>query len=110
MFLNKTKILVEQKRKHVHKSLQEKCQALKDIEEGLPNKDAARKYGVPKNTISTWIKNKDKILSSLEKGQNVKRRKLRAGAHEALDTAAFKWFLNMRNVSFNVKTFHYLVA
>ena len=65
-------MLVAQKRKHVHKTLQEKCQALKDIEKGLPNKDVATKYGVPKNTISTWIKNKDKILSSLEKGQNVK--------------------------------------
>ena len=94
MFLNKIKMLVAQKRKHVHKTLQEKCQSLKDIEKRLPNKDGATKYGVPKNTTSTWIKNKDKILSSLEEGQNVKRRKLRAGAHEALDVAVFKWFLN----------------
>ena len=76
-------MLVAQKRKHVHKTLQEKCHALKDIEKGLPNRDVATKYGVPKNTISTWIKNKDKILSSLEKGQNVKRQKIHAGAHEA---------------------------
>ena len=62
MFLNKIKMLVAQKRKHVCKTLQEKCQALEDIEKGLPNKDVAIKYGVPKNTISTWIKNKDKIL------------------------------------------------
>ena len=96
-FLNKIKMLVAQKGKHVQKTLQEKCQALKDIEEGLPNKDVAIKYGVPKNTISTWIKNKDKILSSLEKGQNVIRRKLCAGAHEALDAPVFKWFLNMRS-------------
>ena len=75
VFLNKIKMLVAQERKHVHKTLQEKCQAvnLKDIEKGLPNKDVATKYGVPKNTISAWIKNKDKILSSLEKAQNVKR-------------------------------------
>ena len=65
-------MLVAQKRKHVHKTLQEKCQALKGIEKGLPKKDVATKYGVPKNTISTQIKNKDKILSSLEKGQNEK--------------------------------------
>ena len=90
-------MLVAQKHKHVYKTLQEKCQALKDIEKGLRNKDVATKYGVLKNTISTRIKNKDKILSSLEKGQNVKRRKLRAGAHEALDAAIFKWFLNMRS-------------
>ena len=97
MFLNKIKMLVAQKRKHDQRTLQEKCQALKDIEKGKPNKDVATKYDVPKNTTSTWIKNKDKILSSLEKGQNVKRRKLRAGAHEALDAAVFKWFLNMQS-------------
>ena len=67
------------------------------MEKGLPNKDVATKYGVPKNTISTWIKNKDKILSSLEKGQNVKRRKLCTGAHKALGAAVFKRFLNMRS-------------
>ena len=36
-------------------------------------------------------------MSSLEKGQNVKRRKLCAGAHEALDAAVSKWFLNMQS-------------
>ena len=41
-------MLVAQKRKHVHKTRQEKCQALKDIEKGLPNKDVATTYGVPK--------------------------------------------------------------
>ena len=63
----------------------------------MPSKDLAAKYSVPKNTISTWIKNKDQILSSLEKGQNVKLRKLRAGAHEALEAAVLKWFLNMKS-------------
>ena len=93
-------MLVAQKRQHVNKTLQEKCQALKHIEKGLPNKDVATKYGLPKNTISTWIENKDKTLPSLEKGQNVKRRKLRAGAHEALDAAKSKrciiWWHNPR--------------
>ena len=45
----------------------EKTQAL---EKGLSNKEVARKYNVPKNTISTWVKNKDKILSSLEEWEN----------------------------------------
>ena len=66
-------MLVAQKCKHVHKTLQGKCQALKNIEKGLPNKAVATKYGVPKNTISTWIKNKVKILSSLEKGQKMSK-------------------------------------
>ena len=67
--MNKTKMLVAgQKLKHVHKTLQDKAQAIKDFEKGLPNKEVAVKYNIPKNTISTWAKNKDQILSSLEKG------------------------------------------
>ena len=54
------------KRKLTVKTLNEKCRALKDIEKGLSNKDASLKYGVPPNTISTWIKIKEKYLKALE--------------------------------------------
>ena len=33
----------------------------------MSNKDAAAKYFVPKNTFSTWVKKKEKLLNSLEK-------------------------------------------
>ena len=42
------------------------CKALKDIETGLSNKDASKKYGVSPNTISTWNKNKEKYFKALE--------------------------------------------
>ena len=45
------------KRKYTHKTLREKCQALKDLEKGESNKDVAAKYNVPKNTLSSWVKN-----------------------------------------------------
>ena len=41
--------------------------ALKDLEKGMTNKDVAAKYGVPKNTLSAWVKNKRKLTASLEK-------------------------------------------
>lgn len=41
------------KRMFMIKSLGEKCQALKDIKSGLSIKEVDKKYGVPKNTIST---------------------------------------------------------
>ena len=56
-------LVMRQKRKHVHKTLRENTQAL---EKGLLNKEVAGKYNVPKNTIPTQVKYKDKILSSLE--------------------------------------------
>ena len=33
----------------------------------MTNKEASEKFGVPKNTISTWMKNKDKLFEGLEK-------------------------------------------
>ena len=54
-------MLVAGKRKYNHKTLREKCQVLKDLEKGMSNKDVAAKYGVTKNTLSTWVKNKEKL-------------------------------------------------
>ena len=82
-------MLIAQKRKYVHKTRREKYQSLKDLEKGLSDKDVAAKYGVPKNTLSTWVKSKEKLFAALEKGNNVKRQKLRTGVHETLNTAVF---------------------
>ena len=90
-------MLVAGKRKYTHKTLREKCQALKDLEKGESNKDVAAKYNVPKNTLSTWVKKKIKLFDALKKGTNVKRQKLRPGNHEFMDQAIFNWLLNMRS-------------
>ena len=66
-------------------TLREKCQALKDLQKGESNKDVAAKYNVPKNTLSTWVKKKQKIFDALKKGTNVKRQKLKSGNHELVD-------------------------
>ena len=86
------------KRRLTNKSVVEKCKALKDLEKGMSNKEVAQKYGVPKNTISTWVKNKDKLLTSLEKnGTKSKRKKLRTGNFENVDKAIFTWFVAKRS-------------
>ena len=82
------------KQKYNQKTLHEKCQALKDLDKGESNKDVAAKYNVPKNTLSTWVKNKEK-LDALKKETNVKKQKLKSGNHELVDQAIFNWFLNM---------------
>ena len=79
------------KRKFSVKTLNEKCKALKDIDKGLSNKDASKKYGVPPNTISTWIKNKENISKLWKKP------KLRGSDFEKLDNVVFWWFLSKRN-------------
>ena len=85
------------KRKLTVKTLIESCRALKDIEKGLSNKDASLKYGVPPNTISTWIKNKEKYLKALENNCSSKKQKLRENNFEKLDNVVFRWFLSKRS-------------
>ena len=79
-------------------------QALKEVEEGKSKLQVAAKYGIPKNTLSIWIKNKDKIFEAAKKGMNMKRQKLRAGSYEKLDQAIFKWLLTVwsRDVAFQL--------
>ena len=75
----------------------EKFRTLKDIEKGLSNKDASLKYGVPPNSISTWIKNKEKYLKALENNCSSKKQKLRESNFEKLDNVVFRWFLSKRS-------------
>ena len=76
--------------------MHEKYQALKDLENGASNKTVAAKFNVPRNTISTWVKNKDKILKAYEEGNSPKTRKLRTSDHDQLDRALYKWFVGVR--------------
>ena len=86
----KTKMSV--KRKLNTKTLKEKCNILSHIEKGMTNKEATDKAGVPKNTISTWIKNKEKIFQTLEESAP-STKKLRGCQYEKFDMALFEWFV-----------------
>ena len=62
----------------------------------MTNKEAADKFGVPKNTISTWIKNKEKTFQALEEsGPSTK--KLRACQYKKVVKALFEWFVLQRS-------------
>ena len=57
----------------------------------MTNKEATNKFGVPENTISTWIKIKEKIFQALEeRAPNTK--KLRGCQYEKVYKALFEWF------------------
>ena len=68
---------------------------MRDLENGISNKNVAEKYGVPKNTVSTWLKNKEKLFTALEKSSN-KRKKVRESNYPDIDNVVFKWFLSQR--------------
>ena len=84
------------KRKLAVKTLRD--QALRDLKNGISNKNVAEKYGVPKNTVCTWLENKEKLFTALEKSSN-KRKKVRESNYPDIENAFFKWFLSQRGKS-----------
>ena len=57
------------KRRLSSTSLIDKYKALEEIEEGQSCIATSRKYGVPENTISHWIKQKQKIFEAVEENK-----------------------------------------
>ena len=55
------------KRKLNTKTLKEKCDVLSHIEKGMTKKEAADKFGVPKNTFQLGLKIKKKFFEHLKK-------------------------------------------
>ena len=86
----KTKMSV--KGKLITKTLKEKCDILSHIEKDMTNKQTAHKFGVPKNTISTWIKNKEKIFQALEESAP-RTKKLSGCQYEKVDKALLESFV-----------------
>ena len=86
--------------KRVNISITEKYKAFQKIEEGKSTKKSiTEEYGVKKNTISTWIANKRKIIEAYESGQvNLSRKKLKKSDNKDLDEAVFIWFKNGTNI------------
>ena len=75
-----------------------KCKALKDLENGMTNKDVTAKYGVPKKTLSAWVKNKHKLTTSLEKkGMSSSRKSTPCGSYDQIYKALFHWFVGERS-------------
>ena len=86
---------VATKRRAENKSYKIKHKALKELEKGTPHKDVASLFGVPKNTLSTWKKNKGKIFEKYNSGLISKR--LKPEKYEELKKAVDKWFLILRS-------------
>ena len=61
-------------------------------------KDVAVRFDILPNTLSTILKNKEKIVESYEKSAiSPARKRHRSSAHENVDTALYEWFKERRN-------------
>ena len=76
------------KQRRIDKSYKIKYKALKELEKGTPHKDVARMFEVPKNTLSTWKKHKEKIYENYERGLGATR--VKPEKYEAVNKAIMK--------------------
>ena len=54
------------KRKHHEVTLKVKCEALKELEKGRPNKAVANQFSIPGSILATWKNNKKKIFEAFQ--------------------------------------------
>ena len=64
----------------------------------MTNNDVATKYGVPKNSLSTWVKNNHKQATPLEKKRmsSSSRKSTHCGIYDQIDKAVFHWFVGKK--------------
>ena len=70
-----------------------------EVDSGTKLLKVAEKYGVLRNTISTWLLtgNKEKIKVAFQSIEvSTKRKNVRVGQNENLEKELFDWFKRMR--------------
>ena len=86
--LSVVKIKMSVKLKLNTKTLKDKYEILSHIGKDMADKEAADKFGVPKNTISTWVKKKIFFQELEESASSTKR--LRGCHYEKVHKALFE--------------------
>lgn len=78
-------------------TLAEKVAVIKEVEKGVKKKsEIAKDFGIPPNTLSTYLKNKHKILSSAEEFDKDRKRSREPGNPD-VDNCVLKWFKQTRD-------------
>ena len=91
------------KRKLKTITITEKCKILKEIEKGESSASISKKYGVPKQTLSGWLKEKTKIYSEVKKSKTSKKRvRMQLSTHDDLNKACYMWLWNAQHQSIPV--------
>ena len=79
------------KRLHKEHKLEIKYKALLELD-----KEVAKSFGVPANTLSTWKKSKDKVFEAFQKGSATTKR-LKVDTYDQVNKAVLKWFTRLRS-------------
>ncbi|KFO70389.1 Tigger transposable element-derived protein 4, partial [Cuculus canorus] len=74
-------------------SIEDKIDIISAVEGGERKADVAAKYGIKKNSLSSILKNKDKLLEAFESLRfDPKRKRLRTASHSDLEEALVRWY------------------
>ena len=69
-------------------SLGERYKAITELESGIKPSKVAEKYDVPRNTVSTGLKQKEEIKNAFKSGEvSSKRKNMRIGQNDDLEKA-----------------------
>lgn len=79
--------------------IKEKLKVLEDVDSGIKKKDVAIKYGIPANSLSTIIKNRESIFKQSEvlADCNTARKRIKSCLYEDVDEAVLKWISLVRD-------------
>ena len=89
---------VAEKRQLVTRSVSEKYKAIKDLERGMTKMDVQQKYAVNRNTLNSWLKSKEKIVTSIEAGsfKGAANKRIKASEFPDLEEALIQWLRDAR--------------
>ncbi|NXU54389.1 TIGD4 protein, partial [Turnix velox] len=74
-------------------SIEEKIDIISAVESGEKKAEVAAKYGIKKNSLSSIMKNKEKVLEAFESLRfDPKRKRLRTAFYSDLEEALVKWY------------------
>jgi hypothetical protein len=86
---------VNKKRKQI--SLEVKYEAIKKIERKEKNQmEISKELECSKCTVSSWMKDKDTIISNYENNIELKRKRIRTSKYEDIEEALFAWLKEKR--------------
>ncbi|XP_064468534.1 tigger transposable element-derived protein 6-like [Ornithodoros turicata] len=76
--------------------LEDKAAIIAAVSRGEKKKDVALGFGIAQSSLSTILKEKEKIMSSVERGSSSQRKKVKRPSYEEIEKALFAWFMDVR--------------
>lgn len=84
-------------------SIADKLLVLREFENKKTQNEIAKQFGISQTCVSNILKQKEIIHNDTKTGQNLSRKRKRAGNYEDVDEALFRWFkqARTRNIPMN---------